>query len=275
MKRYEKGIIIMAVGVIVAVGALIALGAVWSSDEIMNKSPLYTVFAILLVIGAPVGIAGYVMAHNVTNSVKAQMSRYLDVHEDPNPDYRKEIETVRENFNADTDPNKNMTIKGAGPNKWLHDRSVIATGKIRYGYVVEANNELYRFKDLQSVALPGVVIYSTDEYFDSNPLALKKIAEELYANKHSNMLRNELKYFTATRLPDELTEGRDVYITTMAFYRLHLPLGYLTDSLLPIVADPAHPGVFVVDVKYWTGPLIGNFVHCHAIRHEDQPETEE
>lgn len=275
MKRYEKGIIIMSIGTVLAVGALIMMGCVWSSDNILNKSPFYIVGLIVLLVTVPLAIAGYVMAHNVTNTVKANMSRHLKVDEDPNPDFRKEIETVRENFAADTDPNKNMTLKGVGPNKWLHDRSVIATGKIRYGYVVEANNEMFRFKDLQTVSLPGVVIYSTDEYYDSNPMALKKIAYELYRKKRSNELRNELRYFAATRLPDELTEGRAVYMTTIMFYRLHLPLGYLTDSLLPLVADPEHTGVFVVDVKYWTGPLIGNFVHSYAIKYEDKPETNE
>lgn len=271
MKRYETGIIIMSIGTILACAALIGLMGVFASDEIFNKAPLYAVCVVGLLVGAPLAIAGLTIARNVTNSIKMKMSSYLNVAGDENPDFLKEIEAVRENFAADTNPDKNMTIKGYGPNKKFHDRSVIATGKIRYGYVVQANNEMFRFKDLQTVALPGVVIYSTDDYFDTNPLALKKIANELYYNRRHNILRNELKYFTAQRLPDELTDGREVYITTIMFYRLHLPLGHLTDSLLPLVADPNHPAAFVVDVKYWTEPLIGNFVHGYAIKHDDKP----
>lgn len=274
MKRYYTGSLLTSIGVILAVVALIAMGLVWSSDEIMNKSPLYIICVVVLVVSIPLAIAGHSIEKQFLNSLKMEMSRNLQIDVQENPDYRKEIETVRENFIADTNPDKNMTLKpGFGPNKIFHDRSVIATGKIRYGYVVEANNEMFRFKNLQTIALPGVVIYSTDEYFDTNPLALKKIANELYYNKRHNMLRNELKYFTARRLPDELTGGRDVYMTTIMFYRLHLPLGHLTDSLLPIIADPEHTGVFVVDPKYWTDALIGNFVHGYAIKSDDQPES--
>lgn len=274
MKRYNTGALLASIGVILAVVALIAMGLVWSSDEIMNKSPLYIICVVVLVVSIPLAITGHSIEKQFINSLKMDMSRNLQIAVQENPDYRKEIETVRENFIADTNPDKNMTLKpGFGPNKVFHDRSVIATGKIRYGYVVEANNEMFRFKNLQTIALPGVVIYSTDEYFDENPLELKHIANEVYSNKRHNILRNELKYFTAQRLPDELTEGRDVYMTTIMFYRLHLPLGYLTDSLLPIVADPEHTGVFVVDPKYWTEPLVGNFVHGYAIKHKDQPNS--
>lgn len=269
MKRYNTGIIILTIGGIVASVALIGLMGVFASD-VFNKTPLYIICLVGLLIGIPLAIAGYSIAHQFTNSVKMKMSSYFRVEGEENPDYLKEIETVRENFAADTDPDKNKTLDGFGPNKKFYDRSVIATGKIRYGYLVEANSEMFRFKDLQTVAMPGVVIYSTDDYFDSHPLALKQIANTLFANKHSNILRNELKYFTAQRVSDELTGGREVYMTTIMFYRLHLPLGYLSDSLMPLVADPSCPAAFVVDVKYWTNPLIGNFVHGHAMKHDDE-----
>lgn len=274
MKRYETGILLMSFGTILAVVALIVMGVAWSSDEIVNKSIWYAICGVVLIASLPLAIAGRSISKQATAEIKSKMRSNIDLPVVENPDYRKEIETVRENFAADTNPDKNMTLKpGFGPNKKFHDRSVIATGKIRYGYVVEANNEMFRFKDLQTVVLPGVVIYSTDEFYDENPLELKKIANELYYNRRHNILRNELKYFTAQRLPDELTGGRDVYVTTIVFYRLHLPLGYLTDSLLPLVADPKHTGVFIVDPKYWTDTLIGNFVHGYAIKHEDKPEN--
>lgn len=274
MKRYNTGILLASIGALIACVALIAMGLVWTSDEILNKTPLYVLCLVGLLGGIPLAIAGFRIARQVTNSFKMNMSRYFNIASEDNPDYLKEIEAVRENFAADTNPDKNMTLKpGYGPNKKFYDRSVITTGKVRYGYLVEANNEMFRFKDLQTVVLPGVVIYSTDDYFDTHPLALKQIANALFADRRSNMLRNELKYFTAQRVPDNLTGGREVFITTIMFYRLHLPLGYLSDSLLPLIADPQHPAAFVVDVKYWTNPLIGNFVHGYAMRHDDDEDV--
>ena len=275
MKRYNTGIIIMSVGGIVASGALIGLMGVFASDEIWNKGLWYAICLVVLVLSVTLAIAGNTIAKNVTKEIKAKMGSYLKIDVQDNPDYLKEIETVRANFNEDTNPDKNMTLKpGFGRNKVFYDRSVIATGQIHYGYLVQANSELFHFKNLQTVCLPGVVIYSTDDYFDAHPLELKKIADALYANRRSNMLRHELSYFTAQRLPDELTDGRAVYITTIMFYRLHLPLGYLTDSLMPLVADPKHSAPYVVDVKYWTETLIGNFVHGYANKHKETDTTE-
>lgn len=274
MKRYNTGVLLASFGTIVACAALIGLLGIFASDEIFNKTPLYIVCVVVLVVSIPLAIAGASIARQFTNSVKATMSSYLHVEGEETPDYLKEINTVRENFAADTNPDKNVTLKmGYGPYKKFYDPSVIATGKIHYGYLVEANSEMFRFKDLKTVALPGVVLYSTDDYFDSHPLELKKIAKTMYANKHHNILRNELNYFTAQRIPNELTGGREVYMTTIMFYRLHLPLGYLSDSLMPLVADPKHTAAFVVDVQYWTNPLIGNFVRGHAIKYKDEDVT--
>ncbi len=59
-----------------------------------------------------------------------------------------------------------------------------------------------------------------------------------------------------------------MYVTTLLVYRYHLPAGYLSDGLTLVVADPkASKSSFIVDAKYWTKPLIGNFVHGASNQH--------
>lgn len=218
-------------------------------------------------------VTGFIVALAQYYTYPKKMRQYKKYSLLWNIDYQKELETVRTNFAADTNPKKNrIAIEEFYGSKPFYDFSVIESGKIYYAYLVEANSLLFRSKMFAMLTHPAVVIYSTEEYFEKNPMALSKLAHFLFESKNAanwagKVLNDELNYFSNLQVPMEWTDGHEVYMTTIMIYRKHLPLGYLSDSLLPIVADPqSATASFVVDVKYWPKQLIGNFVHNCATR---------
>lgn len=230
-------------------------------------------------LGFTLCVAGGIIASLSWRTYPKDKKKYETYPIDASIDYQKELETVRANFNSEHTLTKNRIAIDPFPNSEpFYDFSVIESGKVYYSYLVQANSYLFDNKKFAYLTHPAVVIYSTEEYFEKNPLALKKIAHSLFEDRKSNgwggkILNDEHWYFSNLQVPRELTDGHTVYMTTIMIYRRHLPLGYLSDSLLPIVASPPlKPAVFVVDVKYWTKPLIGNFVHGYAVRYKDKTE---
>ncbi|MDE7453040.1 MAG: glycine/sarcosine/betaine reductase component B subunit, partial [Clostridia bacterium] len=174
-------------------------------------------------------------------------------------DFKAELEQVRQNYDYDKSEDKNHIEKlpKGSDTELLNDFSVLKNGKIYYGFLVMANGALFKRSYFRST-YPGVIVYSPDEYFESHPYELRKIAEYLYANRNANALRDESTIFTNMRIRDE----REVYMTVVPFYRMHLPFTVLAGGLFPVIADPAHSSsVLVVDEKYWTETLGSNFVY--------------
>jgi hypothetical protein len=181
-------------------------------------------------------------------------------------DFKKELSDVRASFEADTDKDKNRVLKGNYKNaaafaKPYYDLNVVNIGRIYYGALVMANSQLFK-KTRAFPVLPGVIVYSTDGYFESNPLELKKIAQYFFDNRNFNILRNEKQYFSNILLPADKTGGRQVYMTTLMIAREHLPQYRLCSGLFPVIAAPGRStSVFIADCKYWTKDLIANFIH--------------
>lgn len=244
------------------IGALVLAAAFFFWLGVPNRKDEFLLPAIIItVIGVAMCVVGGVLMFTKSKNFKYRKERYALYPARTISDFNAELQKVRENFASDTNPKKNRVIKVTYPNfKPNYDYDILTSGKICYAQLVEANNKL--FKDGADLADPAVVIFSTDEYYAQNPLALKRISESVYANRRNNILRNERESFFNVKLPDALTEGRAVYMTTLAIYRENLPLGYLSGSIFPVIADPENStAIFVVDAKYWTDDLIGNFVH--------------
>lgn len=263
MKNRKKGLVFYFTGaaflIFGAVGFIAYIGLL-TSEEI-KLTGLLIAAIISIVIAIVFLVIGYRFTFRIDKETEQVIAHYSAYPAQEISDYRSELEAVRENFSKDSDPLKNkigvFPFVGSAP---FYDFNVINTGKIYYSYLVEANESLFFNRRIDRMTLPAVVVYSTDPYYESNPLALKEIAESLFANKSRNFLRNESQLFTAKKLTDR--EGRTVYATTIMVYRKHLPLYCLSDSLLPLIADPQNStSVFFVDCKYWTDSLIGNFVN--------------
>ena len=264
MKKQLRGKICMIVGAIIMGTFVLGLFA----DPEGEYSAIFWTALTATAIGFVLCVIGFIVAFALRYAYPKNRRRYIKYPVVWPIDYQKELATVRANFAADTRRKKNrIVIEEFYGSKPFYDFSVIESGKIYYAHIVQANSRLFEDKAFAMLTHPAVVIYSTDQYFEQNPLALSKLARFLFESRNTDnwagkILNNEYEYESNLQVPMEWTDGRVVYMTTVMIYRKHLPLGYLSDSLLPIIANPqSATAVFVVDVKYWTQPLIGNFVH--------------
>lgn len=264
MTRRRIGMILSILGGLIALGSVVLLACM----ELFGERELIRILLLIVmfIFGMVLGIIGCVFRLYWYDSKKRKrMAAYSKYPCREIWDYQKELEVVRMRFARDKSRRKNTFqpvhyLKAAA--KPFFNFNVLETGKIFYGYIVQANEMLFSLKDLKYSVFPAVVIYSPDEYYERFPLTLKEIAEALFAERDNNILNEKETYFLSQRVSDELTEGRVVYMTTIMIYRSHLPILLLSDSLIPLIADPnGKEPVFVVDEKYWTLGLIGNFLN--------------
>ncbi|MDE7301333.1 MAG: hypothetical protein K2N47_04100 [Clostridia bacterium] len=196
------------------------------------------------------------------NRIKYEKMPYREM-----PDYKQTIDGIRERFAADTSKDRNrvpkMMFRGASQ---YYDFSAIDVGKIYYGCLVEANSSLFRdplFMRSNVAIAPAVFVYSTDPYYDQNPEALQEISQKMYANRHSNILKDESGYFSNYIVDKAITGGREVFMTCVLVACAHLPLCKLSGSIVPIIADPdCHSSAFIVDVKYWGADYACHYAHA-------------
>lgn len=208
--------------------------------------------------------------------VKASKKKYKNLPYREVADYKSELEKIRENYQNDKTRGKN-TIPKLFMNKDLRKLgfSVLNSGKIYYGFLVEANSILFSGGNLGYHTLPAVFIYSTDEYYESNPRELEAIADRLYADRANNFLANEKAYFYNVKLNTQAFGNRDVYATTVFVYRPQLPSGYISDRLVPLIADPMRCDfVYVIDEEYWTKDFACYFAHCNNWKKQVDYELE-
>lgn len=210
-----------------------------------------------------------VLAGKPGKYLKEKRAQYARLTAVKDIDFKGELETVRSNYAADDYAYKNRIekVRGIGTNT-LYDYSVLSKGKIVYGYIVEANSDIFKYKEGMRV-YPAVAVFGMDEYFETHPYALAKTAEELYANRNFNILANERNFFTSKKIADG--DGRELYVTTLLLYRPYLPVYTLQGALLPVIVDPTGcPSVFTVDSDYWTDALISNFICGDGARKEEE-----
>lgn len=180
-------------------------------------------------------------------------------------DYAEELNAIRENYSK-SDPKSNIfDVPDYIAFRPLKNFKVFETGKIYYGSLVQANEELFKETRVERV-LPAVVVYSQEEYYEKNPEELGEIAHSLFANKENNCLKNETEYMFHMPVDESLTNGRKVYMSTLLINTKQFPLNYISGGLFPIIADPEQSkSVFVIDSKYWTDKFLGNFIHVNNI----------
>ena len=279
MKNRKPGIFLWIFGGVLlglSIIGVIAYFAVASNTEVKYNSIL-----IISIIGVLISfvflIVGYILSFLPDKEAKQRIALYSSYPVKNIEDYKKELESVRGNFNADKNPEKNQIAAFNFINsRQCYDFSVINKGKIYYAYLVRAFPPFYSYNNFARLTLPAVIVYSTEEYFESNPMALKAIAKKFLDSSNTNVLRDDSNFFTNLKLPVNLTDGREVYATTVMAYRMHLPLYYFSDSLFPIIADPNNsPSAFIEDFKYWTVNQVGNFSHGVAQNAEEKIGEEE
>lgn len=256
------------VGFVAGMALLIYLDG--ATDAPFGKDAAIAVLFISALVCIVFGGIGYYLNSKPDKEITDRMTSYSLYPEKKIEDYKGELATVRANYEADTSADKNVitTARIMKSFRPYYDRKVLSSGKIYYGQIVEANSRLFD-RNFKELILPAVVVYSPDEYYENYPYELGDIAKTLFADKRNNILRNDLKYFSNVKVEESLTGGREVYISTIMVYRYHLPTGYLKRGLFPVIADPQGcTSVFIVDSKYWTEGLIGNY--CHDLIYENK-----
>lgn len=168
--------------------------------------------------------------------------------EPPAPEVRApSLEATRERAAADlkqiSRPQRPKWLDPSAPlNQVYRDlRTLQAHGKVVWGRVVQANSMLY---EAGRTDLPAVVVFAGSDAIGPHELAW--IAGRLYASRDepidrlSQLLDDEHADFFRYPGPEWLTGGREVFFSTMMFFREHLHQGYLTSRDFPLVVAPEH-----------------------------------
>lgn len=230
-----------------------------------EDSKKYYIAVAITAISIVLFIVLYILYNFADHDLKVRWASYLGIKLEDNVDYEKEIEVIKQNFNSDTDRQKNVIAKpNFGETKPFCDFNVIKNGDIYYACVVEANLKLFAPSKFVHQVLPAVVVYSLDEFYNKNPFELKNIAKTLYAERHNNILKNETNYFSNIKITNDGLKDKNVYMTTIMAYRKHLPWGGLPSSnlIVPVIANPnSSTSVFILDSKYWTNSLIAGYLN--------------
>jgi hypothetical protein len=144
---------------------------------------------------------------------------------------------------------------------------LVSSGQVVWSAFVQANSLLF---EPGSEDCPAAAVYSLDPRFDNEPGGLGRIAHALFALKGSvpsdpalqelvHDITDEMERTYNLRVPDSLTDGREVFLTCIMVHRRHLPEGYLKQGLVPLVVNPAVTGAtMILPSRYW-GPELRYF----------------
>jgi hypothetical protein len=157
-----------------------------------------------------------------------------------------------------------VVLIGLDPLKKIYKNldKLYESGQIVYASLVQANSNL--FEDSSSGDYPADVVFSNDDFYKSNPLELENISKELFRHKGKDNVPAELKEISDSitgeiertfdvPIPLNITENREVYLTTIMVHRNHLPQRKLTSRILPIICETNELNVSVILPKrYWT-----------------------
>jgi len=141
--------------------------------------------------------------------------------------------------------------------------------KIVYAAVVGAAPGIYEDGEDENETAPGGVLYSMDHYYDYNPAALCAISDHInsyscteYIDQAPDNVRPILRLLMKTRviyrlkLPVSMTRGREVYFSSILFFRCHLPNGKLDCELVPIFAWPKEfETCIMLPSQFWADEL--------------------
>jgi len=196
-------------------------------------------------------------------------------------DFKREIEALRQSFMCDY---KNA-MKLSKPHFIAHETwhknyeelsALKETGDIHYASLVQANVNLFKYSVFSPQYIenaPAAIIFSTDRYYDENPLELQKIATTLFGYKGINELTgsvapenlkiivdavtDEYQCLYNVKLPDDISNKTDVFYTTIMVYRQHIPDKKIIGSIFPVVTRPNNLlSTMILPKQYWTSKFI-------------------
>lgn len=136
---------------------------------------------------------------------------------------------------------------------------LILEGTLVLGALVMANNTLYNKRKKDDC--PADFIYSFDPYFEEHQEELIQLAEALYSYSElpeeelwfdmykkeiSDMLNAEITPEFNYKVPEVLTNGKEVYLTTLIVKRADISNKYLEHSLYPLLVKEGIKGSIIL-----------------------------
>ncbi len=141
---------------------------------------------------------------------------------------------------------------------------LLREGEVALAVIVQANAELFAKGEED---LPANVIYSPDAGIEDKLPLLTATAEKLYSFKNqrlqgeeekrfSDLVTDEYKRAMKVPVPESLSEGLEVYFTTIMVHRKHLPDRFLAQNFFPLLVHPEARSALIVPSRYWSEDIL-------------------
>jgi hypothetical protein len=137
-------------------------------------------------------------------------------------------------------------------------------GRIGWGALVEADDGVFARGDDD---LPGVLLFSEDEYFDARPAELAAIGARLLElksagavgafelSRFAQLVRNDSGRPLGVPVPAALS-AREPMLSSFVAIRAHLPEGILAGAWFPVLIHPSSVVPMIVPCPFWPPALV-------------------
>lgn len=145
-------------------------------------------------------------------------------------------------------------------------------GTLVWGHFIQANSGLFQPSGDDA---PGTILYATDLRADVAPEQLAKAAQLCFRLKDSHpvdddaarvarCLTNEYGRHDRVPLPLSRTDGVPMTMAIAMVHRTHLPTGYLSTMLVPLLAHEDIDGVILLPCEHWADDLKRGWIDLGA-----------
>jgi hypothetical protein len=142
-----------------------------------------------------------------------------------------------------------------------HRHTLLKRGRVVWSSLVQANKYLYQ---PDSRDAPALVVWSEEPTLANDPLALRCLAHEIFDLKGTTgtgeladlgaLVQAEMERPLNYAVPASLAEN--AFMTTILVFRRHLPCGFLTSGLLPLLILPEEtPFSMILPGRFWPDEL--------------------
>ena len=135
-------------------------------------------------------------------------------------------------------------------------------GRIGWGALVEADDGVFAQGEDD---LPGVLLFSEDEYFDARPAELAAIGAKLVelraigsgseASRFAQAVRNDSGRPLGVPVPASLS-AREPMMSSFIAIRAHLPDGLLSGAWFPVLVHPSSVVPMIVPQTFWPPAML-------------------
>jgi hypothetical protein len=144
-------------------------------------------------------------------------------------------------------------------------KQLLITGRLSWGSIVQANNHLF---NLGKIDYPADALYLLEAGKDEDPETLLMISSKCFGLKGTKPketdlakiaqhLTNEYDRTYELLVPPVLSWDVPCAISTIYIPRKHLPNGYLSQKLFPLIINRQEPKVaMILPSRYWPAAMV-------------------